>query len=143
MITESGTVVAVEDDSLWVQTLRKSACDTCQSRSGCGQRLLSSGNQQSGSLRVLLNKRPAHAFSIGDEVTIGIPEGVVAHSSLIAYLLPLIFLIAGALVADGIWQREGITVLGAAAGLLSGAYVVRLFGRLKASDRRYQPVIVD
>ena len=40
MLTETGRVVAVDDDGLWVETVRRSTCNACGVRQGCGHGLL-------------------------------------------------------------------------------------------------------
>ena len=40
MLVETGRVVAVEEDSLWVETIRQSTCGSCAAQKGCGHGLL-------------------------------------------------------------------------------------------------------
>ena len=46
MLTETGKVIAIEDDGLWVETLQLSACAQCAARQGCGQRVLAKAGMQ-------------------------------------------------------------------------------------------------
>ena len=48
MLTETGRVVAVDGDRLWVETIRKSTCGSCAAQKGCGHGLLNriSDNQR-------------------------------------------------------------------------------------------------
>lgn len=40
VLYETGRVVAVDGDGLWLETLKKSTCGQCSARAGCGQQLL-------------------------------------------------------------------------------------------------------
>jgi len=37
MLRESGRVVAIESDAVWVETIRSSLCGSCAAKAGCGQ----------------------------------------------------------------------------------------------------------
>jgi sigma-E factor negative regulatory protein RseC len=52
MILETGVVVAVESDGLWVETIQKSACEVCVAEKGCGQKFLSKLAGKTVSIRV-------------------------------------------------------------------------------------------
>lgn len=39
MLSETGRVVAIDKDGLWVETLKTSSCAKCSAQSGCGQNL--------------------------------------------------------------------------------------------------------
>ena len=71
MIEESGKVVALEGDYVWVETMREAACNACTAKSGCGQSVLEKA--------ALGKKHRIRALStlkveLGDEVVIGIEE---------------------------------------------------------------------
>ena len=38
MLEETGTVVKIEPDALWVETVQTTTCGSCSARRGCGQR---------------------------------------------------------------------------------------------------------
>ena len=71
MLEETGVVVAVENDQAWVQTIRKSACASCEAKSGCGQGVLSRMSDGKAN-QVLVNN--TLNLNVGEEVLIGIPE---------------------------------------------------------------------
>jgi hypothetical protein len=76
MILESGTVVQVDLDSLLVETIQTSTCDTCVAEKGCGQRVLSKLTGKTNRIRVLFDSQSPKNILPGQSVTIGIPEGV-------------------------------------------------------------------
>lgn len=144
MILETGTVVAVESDGLWVETIQKSACEVCVAEKGCGQKFLSKLAGKTTSIRVLLNNQSQQKFSVGQSVTIGIPEDVIVLASLLVYLLPIFGAVAGA-TAVGLNGGGGDlqSIGGALAGLLLGGWLVRIHSKRSRNDLRYNPVLVD
>ena len=144
MILETGTVVAVEPDGLWVETIQKSACEVCVAEKGCGQKFLSKLAGKTTSIRVLLDQQPRQKFTIGQSVTIGIPEDVIVLASLLVYLLPIFGAVAGAAIV-GIYGGGGDlqSIAGALTGLLMGGWLVRIHSQKSRNDLRYNPVLVD
>jgi sigma-E factor negative regulatory protein RseC len=102
-----------------------SGCGHCASGNGCGSGKLSQlfCSSKPRSFRV---GNTANA-QVGDEVSIGLPDGVLLRNSILMYVLPLTFMLAAALLASGIFSgaRDGAALLGAVAGLLAGFLVVR------------------
>ena len=144
MILETGTVVAVESDVLWVETIQKSACEVCVAEKGCGQKFLSKLAGKTTSIRVLLDKQSQQKFSVGQSVTIGIPEDVIVLASLLVYLLPIFGAVAGAaLVGINGGGGDLQSIAGALAGLLFGGWLVSLHSRKSRNDLRYNPILVD
>lgn len=143
MIAETGRVVAIESDGLWVETIQRSTCGSCAAQKGCGQSLLARLAGHSSYLWVLLEGRDSRAYQLGDEIQLGIPEDVVVKGSLFVYLLPLLLMILGSGLAHSWFASEGLSVLGALAGLLFGGLVVRWRAQQTRFDPRLQPVLLD
>ena len=141
MILETGTVVAVESDGLWVETIQKSACEVCVAEKGCGQKFLSRLAGKTTSIRVLLNNQPQQKFSVGQSVTIGIPEDVIVKGSLLVYLLPVICAVSGAWLAGSAGDTGSI--LGALGGLLAGGMMVNYHSKKTRNDLRTNTVLFD
>ncbi|OEY66903.1 SoxR reducing system RseC family protein [Marinobacter sp. X15-166B] len=138
MITETGRVVAVEADKVWVQTIRQSACQSCAVRSGCGQRVLA-GVSGGKADQVLVNN--TLGARLGDEVTLAIAEAALLSASVWVYALPLGLLVAG--TALGHWlapQSEWVAVGGAALGLAAGFAGARVHSH--RGGRHYAPELV-
>lgn len=142
MLTESGRVVAVDGDGLWVETISTSACGSCSAKSGCGQNLLARWASRNVYLKVPLAGRDPLSIEIGDTVTIGIPEDVVVTSSLLMYCLPIALLLVGAAVGQHSTGSEGVSVLAGFIGLAIGGFAVKLYTAL-AGRRRLEPVLMD
>ncbi|RZA00472.1 MAG: transcriptional regulator [Moraxellaceae bacterium] len=143
MLLETGRIVAIESQGLWVETIQRSACGSCQAQKGCGHSLLAKFGASASSLWVLLEGRdPAH-YHLGDEVKIGVPEEVITKGSLFVYMVPLAIMITATLVAHQHALSDALTTLCALAGLVLGAIIVRWCSHLIRFDTRLQPVLID
>lgn len=138
MITETGKVVAVHGDQIWVQTIQTSACQSCSARAGCGQRALAAVS--GGRANQILVENTA-AARVGDEVVIGVDEQSLLTASLAVYGLPLMLMLTfSGLAHQGLGASEPMTILAALVGLGSGFGVVR-WRHIGSSDR-FQPTLL-
>lgn len=142
MILETGRIVSIETQGLWVETIQRSACGSCQAQKGCGHSALAKFGASASRLWVLVDGRDINSFTLGDEVQIGVPEEVIAGGSLFVYMLPLLAMIAAMLVAHNARLNDGLTAICAVLGLLLGAATVRWCSHLIRFDNRLQPVLV-
>ena len=135
MITESGRVVAVSGNTVWVQTIRQSACQSCSARSGCGQRVLAAASGGRANQVQVLNTLNAN---VGDNVTLGIAEQALLQASLLVYALPLLLMVAASMTASLLVPgSDGVAIVAAGLGLGTGFVVARLLQRRMPGD--YQP----
>ena len=143
MIKESGRVVAIEKDCLWVETIRQSTCSSCSAQSGCGHGILNKiGSGRRHHVRVLLRDRAASDFAVNDQVDISVPEQVLVTGSLIVYLLPLLSLLLGALLASSAWPGDAAAVAGAVAGFAIGVAAVKYHAFINRNNLALQPTII-
>lgn len=143
MMTETGRVVAVEPDCLWVETIRRSTCGSCSVQKGCGHGLLNKmDSRRSHYLRVLLGEQQKNTYQVDDEVRLSIPEQVLVRGALLVYLMPLLTLLAGAMVGEHLWATDWLSFIGAATGFALGLLLVRLHAWLTRNRRDLQPVII-
>ena len=144
MLLETGRVVAVEADSVWVETIRQSTCGACAAQKGCGHGLLNRISDGHRSLiRVLPGKVAASDCAVDDEVRIAIPEDVILRGSLIVYILPLLLMLAGAFLGS-IWVAANADLgaaLGAVAGFVAGFMLVRAPAHRPRNDDSLQPTL--
>jgi sigma-E factor negative regulatory protein RseC len=146
MPTETARVVAVEADALWVETVHRGTCGSCAAKKGCGHALLDRGlDSRRGHIRILPGTLAVSGFKVGDQVRIEIPDEIILRASLIAYGLPLLGMLAGALAAvNGLpGNADVVAVFGAATGLLLGYALVRRHGSRHCRDPAFQPVLQD
>ncbi len=145
MLTEVARVVAIEADSLWVESIRKSTCGSCAVQKGCGHGLL---NQiypgRRNLVRVLPGDIDPQECRVDDEVVIAIPEDVVLRGSFLAYLMPLLCMLGGAALAVALLPggQDAMAALGATVGLAVGFLLLRWHGVAHRDDRGFQPSLM-
>jgi sigma-E factor negative regulatory protein RseC len=143
MIIETGTVVSVEPEGLWVETISKTVCGSCKAEKGCGQSLMAKWAGHNSYIWVLLEGRDPAIYHQGDSIRIGIPEEVVAKGSMVIYILPLLVMVGFTFLADSLLGNELITVFSAIAGLVIGGGLVRWHAYKNRLNPNLQPVLVD
>ncbi|MCW8855639.1 MAG: SoxR reducing system RseC family protein [Gammaproteobacteria bacterium] len=141
MIEEQAIVVALEDTYALLQTQRKSSCQSCSVKKGCGTSVLSKVvGQRSSQIRVA-NTLDAQ---LGDTVLLGVQENALVLGSFVIYLAPLLsmFLMA---VAGEFWAKangynsELVAVICALLGFSITILVIR-FGFSNVNlKKRLQP----
>lgn len=141
MIVETGVVVAVESDSLWVETIQKTACEACIAQKGCGTRVLSKLTGKTNRIRVLAGGMSLQGIELGQDVDITIPEDVIVNAALLVYLLPICTAVfASWLVGSG---GDLSSICGALFGLFFGGLAVNWHSRKTKDDLRVNPVLFD
>lgn len=143
MIVETGKIVAIEAQGVWVETITRSVCGSCKAEKGCGQSLMSKWGGSAPYLWVLLEGRDPGQYAIGDEISIGLHEDMVVKASLLAYVMPLLLLVGGAVLGKVLWGSDNASAICAVAGLLLGGVLLRWHSAVSRYDRRLQPVLVD
>lgn len=144
MPTEMGRIVAVETDSVWVETIRTSTCGACSAQKGCGHGLLNRiRDGQRGLVRVLPGPFSLADCQINDEVSISLPDEVILRGSLIVYMLPLLTMLVGAVAGSRLlpWAPDPSAVLGAVVGFAAGVALVRWHAWQHRHDTRLQPIL--
>ncbi len=143
MIIETGRIVSIEADGVWVETIQKTACGSCKAEKGCGQRLLNKWDGHTSYIWVLLEGRNPASYQQGDEIEIGVPEEVIARGALLVYMVPITMLVVATAIAHVQFASEGITTLSGLAGLLIGALLVRWHSWRNRYNPDLQPVLID
>lgn len=147
MIEEHARVIALDEEGVWVETQRRSACGQCAVNNSCGTALLSKvlGVKRS---RVRTLNPESMRVSVGDEVIIGISERALTRGSLAVYTVPLlalfIFALLGELLAKqlSIGNVDMMTIVFGLLGLAAGFLWVKRFSRVVVDDPDYQPVLM-
>lgn len=130
MLGTRAIVVHLQGKEALVETRGSGGCGHCDSGQGCG----------SGKLSQLFCSKPrqfkvqndANA-SVGDEVQITLPEGVLLRSSVLIYVLPLCLLLGGGMLgvywASDVASRDGYAAMGSLSGLVSGFFLAKWLAR--------------
>lgn len=146
MLTEEGRVVAIETDALWVETIRQSTCGSCSANKGCGHSLLNKISDGKRSyIRVLPGGQILDGYKIDDRIRFSIPEEVILRGSFIAYLLPVMCMMAAAFGAVALFEgnEDALAAVGAIVGLLAGFILVRWHAVTHQGDPDFQPVLLQ
>lgn len=143
MIEENAVVIAAEAGIIEVEIHRRTSCNACSARSGCGVSLLDRVLGRRPQRLVLANQLDA---GVGDEVVIGIPEGALLKAAVAAYMLPLLGLLSGGIMGDLLIDEtsigEALPLLTGLTGLGAGLLGTRLYSRRLATDPRWRAVLL-
>lgn len=125
-LSETGRVVAVENDAVWVEADRSAACGKCSARAGCGQGALSALLQSGkGRVRAISSDQlAADDCQVGDAVVIQVPESTLLSGTLMIYGAPLLLGAVVSVLSAGfgdLWAAAGF-----GAGLLFGFAILRV-----------------
>lgn len=145
MIEEQVVVTATTPEGAWVEGIQQSACGSCSAKAGCGQHTMS---QLGRKVTLWLpfdtsddseNSTAATQLTVGQQVVVGLPEGAILRSTLVLYGVPLLALVAGAILGHGAWGELGSI-------LMSMVFMVvgfKLAGRISANNKRqWQPQLL-
>ena len=122
-----------------IEIERKTACGLCGQTRGCGNSIW---GKLFGHQTTAFKAQNSINAKVGQSVVVGINETAVLKGALLLYIVPLFTLFVGALLASHFWQSDGITLLGAAAGLVSGLLWVKGHTLSNNYFRLQQPVIL-
>ncbi len=133
MIEETALVIEVNAQYVLLQTQRKSVCQSCSVKSGCG----------TSTLAKVVGKRSSQFtvdknidVQVGDEVVVGVDENALVQGSLLIYLFPIVFMMLVGLLVEFLLADELITVLSVVVSFVFAIVIIRSIlanSRLKKS----------
>jgi len=145
MIEQNAVVLKVEGQFALVEAQRQSSCGKCNAKKGCGTGMLENSlGRRSMQLRAF-NQCQAEP---GDEVVVAVPEKGFVKSAFITYLLPLLLMLAGALLAQQFIQTDSgagkdiAALLGAGAGFVIAILVLQRYSKRMEKDEQLSPVVM-
>ncbi len=106
--------------------------DSCEGCKGCGKGFLP-------------KKELLTVFGqaeVGDMVEVQLPEGKLFKATLLAYVLPLLFLIAGLALGTLLKMSDAVTVLLAFAGLAVGYALARAVDMKLRARPQWRPTVI-
>lgn len=123
-MTEEGVVVSLEAGRAKISLARSDFCSRC--------RLCKEGGKGAMFLEVIAEE----GVKVGDRVEVEIPPGEVVKATLLLFLLPLLGLIGGYFLLQGIFRTSPMGIVGAIAGfILSFLFLHFRNRRLKDEDK--------
>ena len=103
-ISHEGIVTKITDDDLEIKILAQSACAACHAKSACGM-----GEQAE---KILTVPRPKDKdFSMNQRVNVKMAIGQGNKAAVLAYLIPIVLLLAVLFVCLGLGMNEGLSAL--------------------------------
>ena len=126
MAREQGTVHRVAGTTCWVRTTRTEACESCSAREGC--------HALGGGKEVEIQVQNTLSASVGDLVELSISDSAFLKAVFVVYMVPVFFLMAGALLGNALapgWGMDpsvGAAVVSAASVSVSAGATVASSG---------------
>lgn len=136
MIDASGAITAIDGEYALV-VMDETGCGRCHEEGGCGGNNL--GKMFCSTPRSFRVLNPGNA-RVGDRVNVVIGEGAVRRSALLAYVVPLLALFAGALGGSALADEPG-AIAGAISGVLLAWLILRHAQGRRTADPRFAPHI--
>lgn len=150
MVEQDVVVITVEQHRLLVEAERRSSCQSCAVKSGCGTSVLAKWFDKKH-LRFYVDKPASMAsteIAVGDQVVVGMQESALTQGALTVYLLPLLAMIGLALLVDSwlpadFYWRDLMIAGAAFSGLALALFVGRFYLHLGRCQQRFNPVLLS
>ena len=128
-ISHEGIVTKITDDELEIKILAQSACAACHAKSACGM-----GEQAE---KILTMPRPQDKdFALNQKVNVHMAIGQGNKAAVLAYLIPIILLLAVLFVCLGLGISEGLSALISIIALIP--YYIVLFLRRDKLKQKFE-----
>ena len=126
-ISHEGIVTKITDDELEIKILAQSACAACHAKNACGM-----GEQAE---KILTVPRPKDKeFTINQKVNVRMAIGQGNKAAVLAYLIPIILLLAVLFVCLGLGINDGLAALISIVALVP-YYIVLYLSRDKLKEK--------
>ena len=122
MIEQQARVIEIDGDVVWLEADRESTCSNCQVKQGCGTGLLAN---HVGKKFSKISVHKTTDATLGEVVTLVIPEEALLQGAALMYLLPLTLLFLFSIVTRSFELGEGAEILAGFTGLVTGFAVVK------------------
>ena len=126
-ISHEGIVTKISDDELQIKILAQSACAACHAKSACGM-----GEQAE---KILTVPRPKDKdFALNQKVNVRMAIGQGNKAAVLAYLIPIILLLAVLFVCLGLGLNDGLSALISIVALIP-YYIILYLKRNKLKNK--------
>ncbi len=139
MATEEGTVIRVHASAAWVKTIKTSACESCEAKSSC--HTLGGGNEME------IEAVNEIGAKIGDHVVIGFETASLLKVSFLVYMLPIFFMILGAVIGKELahaynYDESSISAIFACFFFAVAFLLIRFTGKRISTRDEYKARII-
>lgn len=143
MIEERALVVALEGEQALLEIVRDQPCGLCGQSRGCGGALWSRLLRRRDRVFRAENRLNAQ---VGDLVVVGMDESAVLRGATLAYGMPLMLLLAGAMLGSAaffpVMPQDAAAALGGVAGLSGGLFWLRRQAASAIDNSRFRPIVL-
>lgn len=145
MIEQNAVVISVDGQFAMVEAQRQSSCSSCNAKKGCGTGVLENSLGKRAMQMKAVNKCEAQP---GEEVVVAVPENGFVKTAFFTYLLPLLFMLVGAVAAQQLSISQGwnyqdvISLLGAGLGFIVALFVLRRYSRKMEQNEQFHPIVI-
>ena len=144
MIEEHAIILSIEDlgndqSVATIEVVRKTACGLCGKTQGCGNAIwgkLFAHKTTSFKAQNNINAKT------GQHVIVGIDEKALMKSALLLYIVPLVTMFVGAILASQISNSDLTAMIGAVIGVLLGYFWVKAHTTGRSYYQSHQPKIL-
>ena len=131
-ISHEGIVTKITDDELEIKILAQSACAACHAKSACGM-----GEQAE---KILIVPRPkSKDFALNQKVNVKMAIGQGNKAAVLAYLIPIILLLAVLFICLGLGLSEGFSALLSIVALIP--YYIILYLRREKLRQKFEHIV--
>lgn len=129
-VQEVGVILDVDGDYAWVETQRRSTCQSCEANAACGSGVLS---RVLGARRSKVRVRNTLGGKVGDQVVLGLNQNAMARGAQLVYGVPLLMMIVGAVAGTELGRLvdrlnpDLVAVTFAVAGLVLGINAMKRY----------------
>ncbi len=120
-IEHQGRVESIDANLVRVKIVSNSACGSCSARKACGM-------SESAEKIVEVESRSAADYAVGEEVVVAVRRKVGLWAVAVAYIAPLVVLLAVLVGASALGLDEGRAALGAIGGVAAYYLLLWAFG---------------
>ena len=138
-IASDTTVVNTVVTTATLEIERKTACGICGQTRGCGNSIWGKLFAHQSTAFKAQNRINA---KVGDSVIVGINEKALLKSAMLLYIVPLVTMLIGAILAKQLNTSELSAMLGAVVGLVLGLFWVKGHTMSSSYFKLQQPVIL-
>ncbi len=144
MIEQQAIILSIEETTqqtpiATIEVVRKTACGLCGKTRGCGNAFW---GKLFGHKSTSLKAQNGIGAKVGQTVVVGIDEAALMKSAFLLYIVPLVTMFAGAILAMQFVDSDGSAMIGAVVGLVAGFLWVKAHTVGRGYDERYQPKIL-
>lgn len=138
MLTEMGQVVTLDGHYALIDVQRKSGCQSCSVKSGCGTSTLAGFFNKRFSHVRALNKIQANA---GDMVELELNESALVFMTFWTYLFPIISMFVLAMIGLGLTDSNGVAATAGVLGFALGLVLSKRIIQRRLDIKQLHPVV--